>query len=106
MSTDAKAKLANRDIIAIIKAGKLAKCSRIEYNGLIVTYVENHAPEVPTWPTRLQSLAETPPLTPEELKEAAIIKQLQAARDLDTALLTDPERYEQLVHEEDIDVPR
>jgi hypothetical protein len=107
MATDSKPNISTKDIIAVIKAGKVAKCSKIEYNGLIITFAENPASEVPVWPDyRLKPLAENKPATPQELEEAAIIKQLQAARDLDTALLTDPVRYEELVHEEDIDVSR
>lgn len=97
-----KRNLLANDICSIITAGSLAKCSKIEYNGLIIEYTlkpdavssnfvvaqpepQSHDPEI------------------EEALDKQIRQEIEAATDLNTLMMTDPERYEQLIAQEEID---
>lgn len=88
------------DIVAIIKAGNLANCAAISYNGLNITYTLK--------PDRV--VADSPfkaPLAPNldsqetTFDEPALEPPQPYAPDLDTLMLTDPLAYERLIHEED-----
>jgi hypothetical protein len=92
--------LAVKDITAIIRAGKLANCSQIEYNGLKVTY--NTPPQsvvaVNPWATTDHTA------TDDSQTQQPTNNPIQIEPDMDALLLQDPVEYERLVQSEDIDV--
>lgn len=95
--------LKGSEVCAIIEAGKLAKCAKIEYNGLIIHYTLEPDAVVPSaFTSPLEEQQPSPQALNDQQYDEAIAKQIKAASDLDTLMMTNPERYEALIAEEDI----
>lgn len=90
-------KLSGREIKDIILAGKGANCSRIEYNGLVVTF----GPQPPSKP---QSATSGPNLTqtsdsPIVPQAELITSEITAEDELEHLKFTNPEAYENYIQE-------
>lgn len=82
------------DVKTIISAGFKAKCHKVEYNGLIITY-SNH----PSFVVAQESFETTPARIPTQADD--LIAQVREEQALEDLMLTDPLQYEQRLALED-----
>jgi hypothetical protein len=88
-------KLSGREIKDIILAGKSAKCRKIEYNGLVITYESEKI--TPSEVTLLPGPNPAPDSPTKTLQKEIISNELSAEDELELLKFNDPVAYEDLI---------